>query len=1068
MSTSNPAEQPSPWRRLFEQVRGVAGHQRDGDGVRGSINWIRKQMERRSANPNVVRNIIYRDKGRLSDKRVLFDILAELWWERTNTHLKAPEIEVLLARTESTENEVQQLLGREKRSAYLAFVAGVRSGDNPKLLITGQPGSGKTLLLDYIQEALESSPRATERITRVEFGSGHLNAGISRLLTGVGVPSDTVESKLAKVASSGAFSVQADSQAELARTLLDTVRAAREAVVLLAHVSRPSGPDERLGNVPLRLNTPEIPRVTAAEWLWHSVFEPLSRLPNVCLLLSMTDLPARARLDASGFGEPVRLRPPTAAEARRFVRARLPRLEPAEQESIVRLAGRSFEELRTLTLLSEVRAPLVADEGSAGEPAGSSQGNLVRLSALVCTAADERLKDFLSALAVLSPAEFTNFTEAALRAVRDVKEELNSLERSFLDPVPPASEQWRAFSREFGRLLREKMARSAPERFRELNLRAAEYYRAAAESEPCGEAAGRWLRHLQQAREWLVLTDWLERYPVQQSLIGPLWAAASSLPASDPVSERLALQVASHYVRLGSYDHPHAREAFDALAASTSADNRAWALIQRAEGAVLRGQVDRAEELLAECPEPDDDLRTAEVALVRANVLRWRSRLDEAAWMIESVARPKLVGAHERGRAGRIALTKAAVWAGLIAKDKGELESALAELTRVSADDGLIEARVAFQKGNVLFAMGRFDAALASLDRSVLLAGGNQAPVTEQARYLVRRGRLRRKRLELAGAQGDLAAARELLESRRDCCGELECSYQLALCDEERALALAAEGGFDTAIGLLENCIREYERYAWANDVDGKYRILRCALRLALAYLARGLGQAYRLPLTRSIDELRTGADVEHARSLQAMVRQALLERAGGRLHWALRRRCRLVASLLAADPAEARAEADCALAESRVPFLAAESLAYVAWARLRAADNEGGLHCVARAEEALAPLIGPEERCDVGLRAWLAGLGVQARLRQGDLEAALGRLASSLADPSLASGHETLLRTFGEEFELTGLSLDRQSSALGHALGFDGKQLSARVRLPDALVLAWAASSGSREGTVK
>src|SRR5690625_8019671 len=65
MADSKPTVHSSPWRRIFEQVRTATGNQRDEHGTLGSINWLRKQMELRNANPNVVRNIIYRDKGKL-------------------------------------------------------------------------------------------------------------------------------------------------------------------------------------------------------------------------------------------------------------------------------------------------------------------------------------------------------------------------------------------------------------------------------------------------------------------------------------------------------------------------------------------------------------------------------------------------------------------------------------------------------------------------------------------------------------------------------------------------------------------------------------------------------------------------------------------------------------------------------------------------------------------------------------------------------------------------------------------------------------------------------------------
>ena len=58
MSNPRADEAVSPWRPVFEAVRQAIGQRRDGNGVVGSINWLRHAMEAKNANPNVVRNII--------------------------------------------------------------------------------------------------------------------------------------------------------------------------------------------------------------------------------------------------------------------------------------------------------------------------------------------------------------------------------------------------------------------------------------------------------------------------------------------------------------------------------------------------------------------------------------------------------------------------------------------------------------------------------------------------------------------------------------------------------------------------------------------------------------------------------------------------------------------------------------------------------------------------------------------------------------------------------------------------------------------------------------------------
>jgi hypothetical protein len=180
----------------------------------------------------------------------------------------------------------------------------------------------------------------------------------------LGVPADLFETRLIKIGLASPFAVQADAQAEVARVILNAVRA-QEAPVILLHISQTAVAlePEMLGMAPLRLNSPEVPRVSAAEWLWLTLLEPLSRLPGLSLLVTMAELPRRAAQQLGHFDEPIKLSPPSASEAKRFVRARLPYLSLPQQEVIVQRAGRSYEDLRTLTLLAEIREATPARKG---------------------------------------------------------------------------------------------------------------------------------------------------------------------------------------------------------------------------------------------------------------------------------------------------------------------------------------------------------------------------------------------------------------------------------------------------------------------------------------------------------------------------------------------------------------------------------------------------------------------------------------------------------------------------------------------------------------------------------
>lgn len=1054
MASHPPDEHASPWRPIFEAVRKTVGQRRDVNGVLGSINWLRKEMERRGANPNVVRNIIYRDKGKLPDKRVLFEILTELWASTGQPPFRAPELEVLLSPGSSAEQEVLQLLGREKRRAYRTFVGGVRAGETPRLLITGRPGSGKTLLADYVQQALEIPPRAADRIVRLEFSSGDLASALGRLAQALGVPPELVESKLLRIGSSSAFAVQADAQAEVARVIIDAARHEPGRTVFLLHISQSLSGQDSLGLVPLRLNTPEVPRVSASEWLWLSLLEPLSRLPNVAVLGSMADVPARALQRLGAFDGPIKLTPPTTSEARRFVKARLPHLPTSQQEDIVQRAGRSFEELRTLTLLAEVREP-VGKEALEG-----SQLSIEQLSKLVEASGDARLRDFLSALAVLSIPEFPTFrAETVMRLRQQASSDLNAFELAFLDQVPGEEGIYRCFSRQLARALRQRLQDGDIARYRGLNLAAADAYREGAWADPASEAASRFLHHVFEARDWETMAVWLRRNSIQQSLVRRIWSAAESELSGSKTFHSIARQVAAHYVKLGSYDHADAVSAFNALARSDDVDVRAWTTLKRAEGEVLKGRFEHAQRLLETCPGTSVPLLRAEVALVRASIARWHSGLDEAARLVDEDARRALAAVADDDAASDLARAKVEVWAGLIAKDRGDLEGALAEFDSVTIDDDLIRARIAFQKGDVGLKLGRFDQALRELNLAVRLSHRSEALVQEQTRYLARRGTLYRRMGDVVSAQRDFAAARSILETSE--AEPVEREFWLAKVDDEAALALLAEGLFEEATFTLSRSIERFRAYAKAMEVDAEYRVLRTTLHIGLAYACRGLAQPFRLPLPVLPLPHADLPDLRHARQRIAEVLTALDAKAGEEVFGGLVRRAHLHASLVATTAEEALDHADKAVEASRFDYQRAEAMAATIAARLKMADTRGAAIALGRGESALRASLPPRgtgERGDLGLRAQYVALAGATQLQLGSSSEAAERLVGALDDPDLAAYHEGLLRAFGEGAERMPATDGawREHTRLGELLGLGDRPDVGPARLPDALVARW------------
>ncbi len=1031
-------EVESPWRRIFEEVRGALGGRRDASGVVGSINWLRTQMALRGANPNVVRNIIYRDKGKVADKRVLFTVLSELWASTGRPPLHAPELELLLSAPPEGEHEALQLLGREKRRVYGGFVGAVRAGKGPKLLLTGRQGSGKTLLTDYVQGALEGLPEAENgsRVVRQEFSAADLAAGLLQLALAVGVSAEVFGAKLAKVGVAGAYAVQADAQADVVRVVLEQLRQLSEPPILLLHVSQSfSGTQDTLSGAPLRLSTPDVPRVALTEWLWHTLLEPLGRT-QLGLLVSMADLPLTLVGRTGAFEGPVKLSPPTINEARRFVRGRAQHLSAEQQEALVGRAKRSFEDLRTLTLLAEAREPL-------GEGRHTEQ-----LGRLVLSSSDARLKDFLEVLAVLALPEYPAVLQRDLEALREAEPRtLNGLELSFLDAVPGEPDLWRPFARLFSRTLRRLFKEANPARFRKLSLEASRLYADAARQAPRSDAAGRFFHHLFAARAWPELTSWAEAATIPQSLLGRLWGAAQDelAPHDTPTFELVALQVANYYVRLGSTDHPDAGQALAVLGASADPKRRAWALLKRAESAVLQGRFGHAETLLESWTEVDDPVLSVEAALVHANLARWHSRLSDAAALARTGlnALPGALPGSALTRSPPLTPTLAvrvALWDGLTAKDQGDLEGALERFRAIQTDDELLRARVHFQAGGVSLQLGRFAEAHAALSGAVDAAYRGEAPVAERARYLSRRGTLRRRQGAFEAAGADFAAARTVLDQAELGADSFRLHFERAKIHDEETLNYLAEGRFSAAITTLQKNIEAFNRYGEHYGVDPSFRTLRSTLRLTLAYGCRALNRPYRLPLGLYSEAAAAHPDLGWARRL---VREVLttLENAPGR-YGNLRTAAHLVGSLLL-PPGEATVEAERALALARYPYQQSRAQAYLAGALVRRGEFGRASELLTHARTQLRAA----DTDDTASWAYLTVLEACTLLCSGKMQEAHARVAEGLTEPRLQPLHDLLVRRFGEAAEHLGVPVDAATLGLGGPL-------PSTLRPADALVL--------------
>src|SRR5690606_6533040 len=228
-------------------------------------------------------------------------------------------------------------------------------------------------------------------VTRFEFADSDLNSSFVRFAVELGLDPAVVEARLVRIGTASAFAVQADAQAEVVRVISEALRQSSVPRVILLHLAQGLNEPGRLGAAPLRLNTPEVPRVSAAEWLWTTLVSQLAALPGTSLLVSTAALPSGVHGVAGAGGwldGPLILSAPTAAEARRFVAAHGTQLDEETRQGIVDRAGRSYEALRTLSLLALLRQ----SAGSDGHEAKAEDDSLEELASAIEPGSEPRLR----------------------------------------------------------------------------------------------------------------------------------------------------------------------------------------------------------------------------------------------------------------------------------------------------------------------------------------------------------------------------------------------------------------------------------------------------------------------------------------------------------------------------------------------------------------------------------------------------------------------------------------------------------------------------------------------------
>ncbi|THF88359.1 hypothetical protein E7T09_03905 [Deinococcus sp. KSM4-11] len=294
------------WKNVLADLRRRLPPPASGRQQRGSLRWLEAEMKARGANPAALRNIVYRDIGTAADKTVLHQIFSDL----------ALEVGSVLpghdqpAAPPGLPDELH-LLGRSKKRAYKQFLAGVRAGRAPRLIVTGRPGAGKTVLLDKVEEALVERGIPVTRLG--------LTGDASQLL-----PFD---------ASPGAsYAVQAQAQVDALRAVLP------DSGAVLVRVTD----DLTFAGQPPR--APDGTQLSPAAWASTTLFACVRA--GVSILLASE---SRRGLENTPV-EVIDLRPPTTAEARVYLMGSLG-VTQTEADVLVRETGRHLDRLALLVRL---------------------------------------------------------------------------------------------------------------------------------------------------------------------------------------------------------------------------------------------------------------------------------------------------------------------------------------------------------------------------------------------------------------------------------------------------------------------------------------------------------------------------------------------------------------------------------------------------------------------------------------------------------------------------------------------------------------------------------------------
>jgi tetratricopeptide (TPR) repeat protein len=856
------------------------------------------------------------------------------------------------------EREAHAFLGREMRILYARFIADPAC----KLLVVAPSGAGKTMLLDQLEAALPNAIRL-----RLE---GDLVQAFEAIMTVLNLPVVSLE-RLLSLESGAPFALIASAQQEFARLVANGLKSSGRPLLMRVGTAGQIGPHA--------LRLPNGDRVNLGGWVWTHLLHALALepFPIAAAFSSFEGLPN----PAVGFGPVSQLGPPSLNDARRFVRAKLPDLPPVKLEEIVRDAGRNYDALGVLTLLAGV---------------GGRVGSV----------ADGPLRDFLKGIWVLCPQGETIETKLLARLIdRSVSSnalgfEFTALERAFLESV--GAHHVRPTN---SNLIGDLLAPFAVNEFKSLHAKAAVLLNESGD-------ASRALSHAIDANAWALVPSLAAQ--ASHAALEHAWnAIREQTDVPSETLERMARVIVEHFSTLGRYGQRILHEALEVVDSTADRGLRCWAYIKSIEALIDQAQYAQAKVMLEALRTDDVELDAntqIELALSSAAIERWTGHAERAQTFVDSTQEHLKLLPVSHPLHGKVQL-----WRGLIHKDLGDWSEALNALTSVADAETIplpFRARAQYQIGDALMRLGQLPLAQFRLEAAATAFGQSAAPVEEQTRALARHGTVLRRLGLLTASAGSFERALALNPD----------PFTRARTQSEAILLHAATGQFEAAFEMVILAAEVFSESTKTRNAEATYRLARVQYRLAMTYLARGLGRAYQQPWRGA---QRDHPDLEHARGLL----EATLGRLAGKAterEAALELDLRIALSLACPEAAQAVLQAREAVGNAKHPYAACQAQLVLAEALLRAGEHANALAEINRAHATArraARISGHDSLNDPGLRAFSISLEAHALLPT-DPEMAHDLIRTTLEDADLLAFRSGLAADFVDTLQEHGFPL--------------------------------------------